>query len=87
MPSTDALIFSAASLTFPRQRGLVSMTIFAGGLFAICDEATQPLFGRHADIHDWGADVAGVLAAVWFLGLIRLITSRVLLGTPRAATS
>jgi VanZ family protein len=82
-----ALVFSATALSVPRQRGLVSMSIFFCGLFAIVDEATQPFFGRHADVHDWGADICGVLAAVWFLGLIRLITSRVLSETPRAATS
>ncbi len=82
------LVFAAMALTFPKVRGLASLTIFSGGLFGIIDESTQPLFGRTADVHDWAADMLGLLTAVWLLALIRRAIARAASAkTPREAAN
>ncbi len=47
-------------------------------LFAAVDEATQPLFGRWADVVDWAYDGIGMLA-----GLAAVTLGVALLGGPR----
>lgn len=44
-----------------RRAGLVIASLI---LYAVLDEATQPLFNRHASVADGLADAAGVVAAV-----------------------
>lgn len=80
--------YSAIVLSFPKQRGLTSICIFVGCVFAAVDESTQPLFNRFADIHDWGYDVLGLVTAIWSLSLIRMITRRAAsVEKPREAAS
>lgn len=80
--------YTAAALSMPNVRGLPAIAIFIGGLLAMLDESTQPLFNRMADIHDWGADVMGVVVAVGFLSAVRWVTLRaVSAGTSREAAS
>ena len=52
-----------------RKIGLLWLLIAAYGIF---DETTQPLFGRHAEVADWLADIVGAalgLALGWPVAL------------------
>lgn len=41
------------------------------------DEATQPLFGRHADVADWGADTIGAALGIGLvMGLVNAAARR-----------
>ncbi len=42
-----------------RNRRMVGMLL----VYAAVDESTQPLFGRHAAVADWTADLLGILTA------------------------
>lgn len=52
----------------------------AGTLYAIVDEATQIPVGRTCDVHDWAADVFGILAGMIAFGLFRRTCYRLLTG-------
>lgn len=45
---------------FRRLRFRVAVVLLVGiAMHAVLDEVTQPLFGRHADVADWFADILG----------------------------
>ena len=44
-------------------------------LFGAADEATQPLFGRFADVFDWFADCRGILAGLLAVAAILAVAS------------
>jgi VanZ family protein len=43
------------------------------GLQGAFDEVTQPLFGRHADVTDWRADMIGAVVAVVVFSAVRAL--------------
>ncbi len=50
-------------------------------ILGVLDEVTQPYFGRHADVADWGADALGVLVGVTVFGAAwRQVRRRLLAG-------
>jgi VanZ family protein len=59
-------LLSSATLAAWRRWTLGDVVALAVGLlvFGAADEATQPLFGRFADVADWFADCRGVLAGI-----------------------
>lgn len=69
-------IYTAASITWPRLRGLALMVVLVLAVWAAADEITQPMFGRSADVLDWRADMIGVIAAVVLLSGLRFIVAR-----------
>lgn len=42
----------------------LALALFALAGFAAADEATQPLFGRYADVLDWGYDCIGLAGGI-----------------------
>jgi VanZ family protein len=42
----------------------LALALLALALFAAVDEATQPLFGRYADVLDWGYDCIGLVGGI-----------------------
>ena len=52
----------AACGTQPARRIAVTLAVLA--VYAVVDEATQPLVGRTAALSDWFADMVGTAAAV-----------------------
>ena len=57
-------------------------------LYGLCDEVSQPWFGRDKDWADWVADACGALAGLLCLGLVELLVRRWRSrrpGAPRAA--
>lgn len=71
-----AVIYTAASITWPRFNGLALLVVLALALWAAADEITQPIFGRTCDILDWRADMIGAVTAVVILSILRLIARR-----------
>jgi len=59
-------LLASATLAAWRRWTLRGVALLAVGLviFGAVDEATQPLFGRYADLLDWFADCRGVLAGM-----------------------
>jgi VanZ family protein len=71
-----ALAALAAKATGQRGvRGIIWLCIGLT-LFALADEATQPLCGRTAEVFDWVADVVGAGTAVALVLAIGLVTVR-----------
>ena len=59
---------------------------FAGTFYAAFDELTQIPVGRHADMHDWLADVIGILLGMVAFGVGRVWIYRIFVPTsPLAA--
>jgi VanZ family protein len=58
---------------FQPLRFRVAVVLFVGiAVHGILDEVTQPMVGRHADVADWFADIAGAAAG---LGLFMIATT------------
>jgi VanZ family protein len=51
--------------------GLIVLLILA--LYGAFDEQTQKLVGRHCDLRDWFADMAGAALAVGLMMILRRI--------------
>lgn len=53
-----------------RRAAILIIVVLA--IYGALDERTQPWFGRDCDIHDWYADMIGVISALIFWTIIRL---------------
>jgi len=51
-------------------RSLATMVVCLAA-FAAVDEATQPLFGRYADVLDWGYDCIGMAVGILLVAVIQ----------------
>lgn len=71
-----ALIYIAGGLTFPRFRWLTLTVVLLLAGWAALDEITQAYFHRDPDVHDWLADMTGVLVAVVLLSTLRWAARR-----------
>ncbi len=61
----------AASRHWSRQNVVITAVVLA--LAGIVDEATQPWFGRSAEVLDWVYDVIGILAGIAVVAVARWI--------------
>jgi len=66
------LVLITWSLFRPLNRRQILTVIGILALYGALDEITQPLVGRHADVLDWLADLAGVAVAV---AIVRIVVS------------
>jgi VanZ family protein len=57
------------------RRSAVAVAIVLATFGAI-DEITQPLFGRHADVLDWGADCGGIAVGILLVAIASLAWER-----------
>jgi VanZ family protein len=71
-----SLIYIAAGLTFPRFRWLWLTVVLLLAGWAALDEITQAYFHRDPDVHDWMADMVGVLIAASLLSGLRWLGDR-----------
>jgi VanZ family protein len=67
-------LLAAATLAATGRWSLRTVGALAAGLavFAVLDEATQPAFGRTADVWDWAYDLIGLAAGIAVVAVARL---------------
>ncbi|MEM1013428.1 MAG: VanZ family protein [Planctomycetota bacterium] len=58
----------------PTTWALVATVVFCG-VAGVIDEVTQPPFGRTADLHDWIADMLGVITALAIRQVVTVVRS------------
>lgn len=49
---------------------MIIVPVVSLAIYGAFDELTQPLVNRHASLHDWYADMYGVLAAVFIWNVV-----------------
>ncbi len=70
------LASTASYAQFRSRSAIVWCVLVAGAIFAALDEATQPIFGRHADLLDYRADLIGLTCGIGVVAAIRWICLR-----------
>ncbi len=66
-------LLAAATLAAAGRWSLRTVGVLAAGLavFAALDEATQPAFGRAADVWDWAYDLIGLIAGIIVVAVVQ----------------
>ncbi len=72
-----ALVGLVSSQYLRLRFGMAAVLLAGLAVHGMLDEATQPLFGRHADVADWIADILGAaLGLAMFFAVSALVRRR-----------